>query len=247
FVHAEDLELAGGGSMNEGPVATFYGLPGIPNACESVMVTRDIALSQLTDAHVHFCHISTAESVEAIRQAKKRNTKVTCETAPHYFTLNDEAVIDYNTNFKMNPPLRSEKDRKAVIKGLVDGTIDMIASDHAPHSVIEKDLEFDKAAFGIVGLETSLALSLDLVNKGEFTIETLINKMSKHPAKILGINNDIKPGNRADLTIIDLEREWVVNPDNFLSKSRNTPFTGRKVKGQAFLTMVNGKVVYQRS
>jgi dihydroorotase len=245
FVHAEELSLVNGGSMNEGRVATRYGIKGIPNAAESIMVVRDIALAALTVAPVHFCHISTKESVEAIREAKKRDVQVTCETAPHYFTLTDEDVKDYNTNFKMNPPLRSREDRQAIIEGLADGTIDMIASDHAPHSVIEKDVEFDMAAFGIVGLETSLSLSLKLVQDKILTLEELVNKMSKHPAKLIKLDNDIKPGNSADLTIIDPEMSYKIDPETFESKSRNTPFSGFKVKGGTFLTMVNGRVVYQ--
>ena len=245
FVHAEELSLVNGGSMNEGRVATLYGIKGIPNAAESVMVVRDIALVELTKAHVHFCHISTRESVEAIRKAKKRGVQVTCETAPHYFTLTDENVNDYNTNFKMNPPLRSREDQQAIMHGLADGTIDMIASDHAPHSAIEKDVEFDMAAFGIVGLETSLSLSLKLVQDKILTLEELINKMSKHPAKLIKLNNDIKPGNKADLTIIDPEMSYAIDPEKFESKSRNTPFADFKVKGGTFLTMVNGRIVYQ--
>ncbi|MBC8441323.1 MAG: dihydroorotase [Deltaproteobacteria bacterium] len=244
FVHAEDLSLADAGSMNEGFFATFWGIKGIPNAAESVMVVRDIALSELTGAWVHFCHVSTKESVEAIRQAKKRGVNVTCETAPHYFTLTDADVKDYDTNFKMNPPLRSEQDRQAVIQGLSDGTIDVIASDHAPHSVVEKDVEFDMAAFGIIGLETSLSLSLKLVHDRFLTMEELIIKMAKNPAKIIGINNDIKPGNIADLTIIDPDLPYEIDPESFKSRSKNSPFSGIKVKGSAFLTMVNGKVVY---
>lgn len=246
FIHAEDLSIVDGGSMNEGVFSTFWGLKGIPNVAESIIVVRDIALSELTGAAIHFCHISTKESVEAIRQAKKRGVKVTCETAPHYFTLTDKDVKDYNTNFKMNPPLRSEEDRQAVIQGLVDGTIDLIASDHAPHSVVEKDVEFDRAAFGIVGLETSLSLSLKLVHDGFLTMAELINKMAKHPAKRIGINNDIRPGNPADLTIIDLEDVYEIDPETFNSKSKNTPFAGLKVKGSPVLTMVNGKIVYQK-
>ncbi|MBA3011774.1 MAG: dihydroorotase [Proteobacteria bacterium] len=247
FVHAEDKSLADGGSMNEGPFATFWGLKGIPNAAESIMVVRDIALCELTGAAVHFCHMSTIESIEAIRQAKKRGVNVTCETAPHYFTLNDGAVIDYDTNFKINPPLRSEQDRCAIIEGLVDGTIDVIASDHAPHSVDEKDLEFDRAAFGIVGLETSLALSLKLVQDKFLSLSDLVEKMSKAPARMLKIDNGIKPGNPADLTVIDLESCYEIDPAAFVSKSRNTPFAGRKVTGEAFLTMVDGRIVYQRN
>ncbi len=246
FVHAEDLSIADGGSMNEGVCATFWGIKGIPNAAETVMVLRDIALSELTGARVHFCHISTAESVEAIRAAKKRGAKVTCETAPHYFTLTDEDVKEYNTNYKMNPPLRSKEDRQAIIDGLCDGTIDLIASDHAPHSPVEKDLEFDRAAFGILGLETSLALSLKLVHNGDLSLEQLIMKMAKNPARIIGINNDIKPGNPADLTLIDSQYDHVIDPKSFKSKSRNTPFGGFKVKGCAFMTIVDGRIIYQK-
>ncbi|MBU8910508.1 MAG: dihydroorotase [Desulfobacterales bacterium] len=244
FVHAEDLSIVDGGSMNEGSFSAFWGIKGIPNAAETIMVVRDIALSELTGAHVHFCHISTKESVEAIRQAKKRGVKVTCETAPHYFTLTDEDVKDYNTNFKMNPPLRSKEDRQAVIQGLADGTIDLIASDHAPHSVTEKDVEFDRAPFGIVGLETSLSLSLKLVHDGFLTMAELVEKMAKHPAEIIGINNDIRPGNTADLTIIDPDVSYEIDPGTFKSKSRNTPFSGMKVRGGIFSTMVNGRIVY---
>ncbi len=247
FVHAEDFTLVDGGAMNEGPFATYWGIKGIPNAAESIMVVRDIALSELTGAHVHFCHISTKESVEAIRQAKNRGANVTCETAPHYFTLTDEDVKEYDTNFKMNPPLRSENDRLAIIKGLCDGTIDLIASDHAPHSVMEKDVEFDRAAFGILGLETSLPLSLKLVLDGILSMEALVVKMSKMPAKIIGLNNDITPGSIADLTIIDPEYTYKIDSATFKSKSRNTPFSGTEVKGCAYATLVNGKVVYQRS
>jgi len=246
FVHAEDKSLADGGSMNEGPHATFLGIKGIPNAAESIMVVRDIALCELTGAAVHFCHMSTKESIEAIRQAKKRGANVSCETAPHYFTLTDTAVIDYDPNFKMNPPLRSEQDRQAIIAGLVDGTIDMIASDHAPQSVDEKDVEFDQAAFGIVGLETSLPLSLKLVQDGFLSLNDLIDKISKKPARMLKIDNDIKPGNPADLTIIDPEIQYEIDPATFVSKCKNTPFTGIKVQGEAFLTMVDGRIVYQR-
>jgi dihydroorotase len=245
FVHAEDRSIADGGSMNEGPTATLWGIKGIPNASESIMVVRDIALAELTGAHVHFCHISTAESVEAIRQAKKRKANITCETAPHYFTLIDEDVVDYNTHFKMNPPLRSAKDRQAIIDGLADGTIDLIASDHAPHSVLEKDVEFDRAAFGIVGLETALPLSLKLVHNGVLSIETLIDKMAKAPARIIGVNNDIKAGNTADLTVIDPDFSFTIDAGKFRSKGRNTPFDGTSVQGCACSTIVNGRVVYQ--
>ncbi|WP_022668510.1 dihydroorotase [Desulfospira joergensenii] len=246
LVHAEDRNLAAGGAMNEGPRATLLGIPGIPNAAESAMVVRDIGLAELTGAHVHFCHISTAESVEAVRQAKKRGANVTCETAPHYFTLTDRDIKEYDTNFKMNPPLRSEKDRDAIIQGLIDGTIDMIATDHAPHSIDEKDLEFDRAAFGIIGLETALPLALDLVREGRLSMEDLILKLSKNPARLMGVDNDLKPGAVADVTLIDPDAEYTIDPEDFLSKSRNTPFGGMKVRGNIFMTLVDGKIVYQR-
>jgi dihydroorotase len=245
FVHAEDLSLVNGGAMNEGPSATFWGIRGIPNAAEAVMVARDILLSDLTGAHVHFCHISCAESIDAIRRAKAKGIRVTCETAPHYFTLTDEDVKGYDTGFKMNPPLRSEKDRQAVIQGLADGTIDAIASDHAPHSKEEKDLEFDLAAFGIIGLETALPLSLKLVHNGVLTLADLIRKMAKNPARILGLANDIAPGCRADLTLIDLESTYTIDPSRFVSKSRNTPFGGMPAQGRAVATLVDGEIVYQ--
>jgi len=246
LVHAEDKRLADGGSMNEGLPATVMGIKGIPNAAESVMVMRDIALAELTGARVHFCHMSTAQSIEAIRAAKAKGVRVTCETAPHYFTLTDADVPPYDTHFKMNPPLRSEKDRQAIIEGLCDGTIDMIATDHAPHAEDEKQVEFDQAAFGIVGLETALALSLDLVAQGHLTLVQLVEKMAKAPADLLGINNNIMPGNPADLTLIDLDVGWTVDPDAFVSKGRNTPFAGRRLKGAAALTIVGGWIVYTR-
>ena len=250
--HSEDLSLSEGGDMNEGPIATRLGIKGIPNAAESTIVMRDIALGELTGASVHIAHVSCKESVEAIRQAKKRGVNITAETAPHYFTLTDAAVIlsenhAYDTNAKMNPPLRSEEDRLAVIKGIKDGTLDIIATDHAPHSFLEKDVEFDRAAFGIIGLETSLGLSMKLVQDKIISFETLIEKMSKNPASLLRINNDLKPGNPADITVIDPDVFWSVDPDAFMSKSRNTPFAGFNLKGEAFLTMVQGKIVYQRS
>lgn len=244
--HSEDLSLAREGSMNEGVTATQMGLKGIPNAAESTCVMRDIAVAELAGSPVHIAHVSCRESVEVIRSAKKRGVAVTCETAPHYFTLTDEAVRGYDTNAKMNPPLRTEDDRQAIIAGLADGTIDCIATDHAPHSVLEKDVEFDQAAFGIIGLETSLGLSLKLVEEGFLSFESLVEKMSKNPARILGINNDIRAGNPADLTIIDRDCSWTVDPDLFASKSRNTPFGGFELKGNCFMTLVQGNVIHKR-
>ena len=243
--HCEDLCLAGGGVMNEGEIATRMGLAGIPNAAESVMVIRDIALCELTQSRLHIAHVSTAESVRAIRDAKNRGVLVTAETAPHYFTLTDEAVGAYNTNAKMNPPLRSRRDREAIRQGLADGTIDVIATDHAPHALIEKEVEFDLAANGIIGLETSLSLSLKLVDDGVLTLTDLITKMSTNPARILGLESGLQVGYSADITIIDPDRSYRIEADSFQSLGRNTPFDGWDVKGRAFLTMVGGKVVFQ--
>jgi len=243
--HCEDLDLVSGGAMNEGAVATKLGLSGIPNAAESIMVLRDIALCELTGVPVHIAHVSTKESVRAIRDAKKRGVPVTAETAPHYFSLTDASIKNYNTNYKMNPPLRTEQDREAVCQGLVDGTIDVIATDHAPHSIIEKAVEFDQAANGIIGLETAVPLGLKLVEAGIIDITDLIEKMSKNPARILGLKNGLEIGKTADITIIDPEISYCIDADRFQSLSRNTPFDGWDVKGRAVLTMVGGKIVYQ--
>jgi dihydroorotase len=243
--HCEDFDLVSDGAMNEGAVATKMGLSGIPNAAESIMVLRDIALCELTGVPVHIAHVSTKESVRAIRDAKKRGVPVTAETAPHYFSLTDASIKDYNTNSKMNPPLRTEQDREAICQGLVDGTIDVIATDHAPHSIIEKAVEFDQAANGIIGLETAVPLGLKLVEAGIIDITDLIEKMSKNPARILGLKNGLEIGKTADITIIDPEISYCIDADRFQSLSRNTPFDGWDVKGRAVLTMVGGKVVYQ--
>lgn len=242
--HCEDLDLTARGSMNEGAVATQMGLSGIPNAAESIMVLRDIALSELTGVPVHIAHVSTMESVRAIRDAKKRGVPVTAETTPHYFSITDASVKNYNTNAKMNPPLRAEQDREAICQGLIDGTIDVIATDHAPHSIIEKAVEFDQAANGIIGLETSIPLSLKLVETGVIGITDLIEKMSTNPARILGLENGLKVGRVADITIIDPEASYCIDANRFQSLSRNTPFDGWNVKGKAVLTMVGGKIVY---
>lgn len=242
--HCEVNELSAGGVMNEGVVATRMGLAGIPNEAESIMVERDIALCGLTGAHLHIAHVSASQSVNAIREAKKKGLPVTAETAPHYFTLTDESVSGYNTNAKMNPPLRSVEDRNAVREGLADGTIDVIATDHAPHSSLEKDVEFDLAANGIVGLETSVSLGLRLVQDGVITLPVLIEKMSCNPARILGLERNIKKGNVADITIIDPGVVFTVDSSSFCSLGRNTPFEGWKMKGKAVLTMVGGKIVF---
>ena len=243
--HCEDFDLVSDGAMNEGAVATKMGLSGIPNAAESIMVLRDIALCELTGVPVHIAHVSTKESVRAIRDAKKRGVPVTAETAPHYFSLTDASIKDYNTNSKMNPPLRTEQDIEAICQGLVDGTIDVIATDHAPHSLIEKAVEFDRAANGIIGLETAVPLGLKLVEAGIIDITDLIEKMSKNPARILGLKIGLEIGKTADITIIDPEISYCIDANRFQSLSRNTPFDGWDVKGRAVLTMVGGKVVYQ--
>jgi dihydroorotase len=246
--HCEDRNLTANGVMNEGATATRLGLAGIPNASETVMVARDIALSELTGAPLHIAHVSTEGSVRLIREAKAQGLRVTAETAPHYFSLTEESVINYDTNAKVHPPLRTARDRDAVRGGLADGTIDVIASDHAPHSSVEKDVEFDAAANGLIGLETSLPLSLQLVATGVLNLEGLVAKMSVNPARILKLPHiGLKVGNPADVTVIDLEKDFKVDANTFCSRSRNTPFNGWQLKGRAILTMVGGKAVYEES
>jgi dihydroorotase len=243
--HSEELSLSAGGAMNEGETATRLGLPGIPNVAESIAVMRDIALAELTGARLHIAHASTAESVRAIREAKVlRGVRITAETAPHYFALTDRAVGEYDTRAKMNPPLRSERDRNAIREALADGTLDAIATDHAPHAAMEKEVEFDRAANGIVGLETSLALGLGLVADGVLSMARLVERMSIAPARILGIENRLVPGNPADITIIDPEMRWTVDARQFASKGRNTPFDGWEMKGRAAATIVAGEPVF---
>jgi dihydroorotase len=242
--HCEDLDLAANGVVNEGAVATRMGLAGIPNAAESIMIMRDIALCELTGSCVHIAHVSTKESVLVIRNAKKRGVKVTAETAPHYFALTEDTVKGYHTNAKMNPPLRSSRDREAIWEGLADGTIDVIATDHAPHSYIEKEVEFDQAANGIIGLETSVSISLKLVQDSVISLTNLVEKMSINPARILGLDIGIKTGRPADITIIDPNLSYKIDSSKFQSLSRNTPFNGWDMKGKAILTMVGGKVLF---
>jgi dihydroorotase len=208
------------------------------------MVYRDIRLARLTGARLHIAHVSTAGSVAIIREAKMSEIGITAETAPHYFTLTDDAVAGFDTNAKVNPPLRSEWDRQAVLEGLADGTLDAIACDHAPHSVLEKDVEFADAAFGLIGLETSLGLSLKLVHEGVLTLRQLIARMSTNPARILGIpGGKLVPGSPADITLIDPNREWTVDTAQFASRSRNCPFQGWNLKGQVMMTILGGKII----
>jgi dihydroorotase len=243
--HSEDPFLAEGGVMNEGPTARELGVAGIPNAAESIMVEREIALSELTGARVHIAHVSTRESVRAIREAKGRGAPVTAETAPHYFLLTDEAVRRHGADAKMNPPLRSEADRLAVRKGLSDGTIDCIATDHAPHAPEEKAAGLAKAPNGIIGLETALPTSLSLVADGTLSLSGLIAKMSVIPACILGIPCGLLAGSEADITLIDPDREFVIGPSLFKSRSRNSPFIGTSVRGKAVMTIVGGSIVFE--
>jgi len=246
--HSEDTDLAAGGTMHEGLVSTELGLPGKPAAAEEVMVAREIILSELADCPIHFCHVSTKGSVDLIRLAKKKGLKVSAETCPHYFTLTDEAVRGYNALAKVNPPLRSIEHRDAVLKGLKDGTIDVIASDHAPHLLVEKFKEFDYCENGIVGLETMLGLVLTkLVNKTVISLNEAIASMTVNPARVLNLNKgSLKEGADADITIIDPDAEEKVDPSKFESKGRNTPFAGMKLKGKAVYTIVSGKVVMRR-
>ncbi len=238
--HCEDAGLAAKGVMNEGFVSTELGLRGIPNAAEDVMTGRDITLAELTGARLHICHVSTAGSVRLIREAKQRGVRVTAETCPHYFMLTDEAVRGYNTLVKMNPPLRTAEDVAAIKQGLKDGTLDAIATDHAPHGTDEKAVEFDAAPFGIVGLETSVGLSFKLVQEGVLSMPQLIERMSMTPGRIIKNGGTLSTSAVADITIIDPNVEWTVKAAEFRSKSRNTPFEGWKLKGRAVQTIVGG-------
>ena len=246
--HCEDLNLSQGGVMNEGLTSTLLGLLGIPNISESFIVARDIALANFTKAKLHIAHVSTKESVELIRQAKEKGINVTCETCPHYFTLTDEAVKGFDTNTKINPPLRTKEDRKAVMEGLKDGTIDVIATDHAPHTKADKDVEFDLAPFGIIGLETALSLAInELVDKKIIKWDELIKKMSYIPSEILGLTNKgrLSIGADADIVIIDPDKKFKFAKETIVSKSKNSPFIGRDFVGCAVVTIRSGKVVHK--
>lgn len=245
--HCEDANLSAGGVMNEGIVSTRLGLHGIPSIAEEVMVARDIALAEYTGCRLHLAHISTAGSVRIIREAKSRGLAVTAETAPHYFALTEDAVEGYDPNTKVNPPLRTSSDLAAVREGLRNGTIDLIATDHAPHAVEEKELEFDMAPFGIAGLETALSLTLGLVEDSLFSLEEAISRLTISPARVIGIDKGyLAVGADADIAIIDLDDRWVVDPVRFKSKGRNSPFAGWKVKGSVFMTIMNGRIVFSR-
>ena len=246
--HAEDLDLAEGGHMNEGVVSTRIGVQGQPSQAESIMVARDLELVQLTGARYHVAHISAKRSVEMVRAAKAKGLPVSCEVTPHHFSLTDEACASYNTSTKCMPPLRTEEDIGAIISGLQDGTIDCIATDHAPHSDVEKDHTFGCASPGMIGLETALSLTLDLVNQGHISLSKAIHLLSAGPAKTFGLDKrgigSLKLGTSADLTIFDPTRNWTITGADSHSRSKNSPFEGREVPGVVLLTVYGGNVVY---
>jgi dihydroorotase len=245
--HAEDVNLTRGASMNEGVVSMELGLIGAPAAAEDAMVARDILLAELTGAHLHVAHISTAGAVRLVRDAKARGVRVTAEVTPHHLLLTEEAVRDYDTNAKMNPPLRTRADCEALIAALADGTVDCVATDHAPHALAEKEGEYDRAAFGVVGLETAFPLLHDrLVRSGRIGLPTLIARMSHAPARLLNLpGGTLARGAPADVTIVDPEREVAIDPRAFHSRSRNTPFAGLRARGAPAVTIVGGRIVWQ--
>ncbi len=243
--HPEDKNLSEGGTINEGYVSTLTGLKGIPSIAEEIIIARDILIAKYTKARLHLTHISTKGSVELIRQGKKDGVNVTCDCTGHHFTLTEEKLKTFDSNYKINPPLRTAEDVEALIAGLADGTIDAIASDHAPHTIFEKEQEFDYAPFGIIGFETLVPLTFtQLVNKGKITPYQAVEKFTKNPYFILNIKNDgLKEGAVADITVVDPNLEFILKKEEIVSKSCNTPFIGTKFKGAAVLTVVAGKVV----
>jgi dihydroorotase len=243
--HPEDPGLAGGGAMNEGEIATRLGLSAIPADAEVIMIERDLRLVALTGGRYHVAHVSTGAAIDAIRQAKHRGLNVSCDTAPHYFALNETAVGDYRTFAKVSPPLRSEDDRRAVVDGLADGTIDAIASDHAPHDQDSKRLPFEQAAFGAVGLETLLPLTLELVHNERLSLLDALKRLTCRPAKLLGLPaGTLKRGAPADLILFDPEKPWLIQEKKLRSKSKNSPYDARPVQGQVVRTIVGGRTVF---
>ena len=245
--HAEELSLSQGGHVNEGLASARLGLRGIPAQGEAVAIFREVVLAELTQSPIHIAHVSTKWGVEIIRLAKEKGLQVTAETAPHYFSLTEEATFDYETNAKVNPPLRSEEDRRAIEEALREGVLDAIATDHAPHSELEKLCEFERAAFGLIGLETALPLTLRLVEHGILDLPQMVRLLSTNPARILKVpGGSLRPGSPADVTIFDPERRWVVLPENLHSKGKNSPFLGQEMKGQAVCTIVGGEIAFSR-
>jgi dihydroorotase len=244
--HCEELALSRGGSMNEGIVSTRLGLIGVPAAAEEVMIARDLILAEITGGHLHIQHVSTRRGVELIRAARARGLQVSAEGTPHHFTLTDEAVEGYRTDAKVNPPLRTADDVEAVLEGVVDGTLDVIATDHAPHHYDEKEQAFEDAPMGLVGLETALGLALTrLVHAGHMALPALIERMSTAPARAFKLpGGSLAVASAADITVFDPAAEWTVDPARFLSKSRNTPFTGMRLRGRPVLTIVGGAIVW---
>ncbi len=245
FAHCEDKYLAGSGAMNEGYYSSKLGLSGIPREAENIMIGRNIMLAGLTNGHMHISHLSTKNGLELIRQAKKDGIKVSCEVAPHHFMLTDSCIENYDTNYKVNPPLRTQEDVKALIMGLADGTVDAIATDHAPHDTEDKDTDFSNAAFGISGLETVVALTLDgLYHQGKISMMRFAELLSSGPRSVLGLApQSIEPGQKADFTIIDPELIKVVDKNRFYSKGKNSPFHGMSLKGWPYMTVKDGKIV----
>ena len=243
--HAEDVSLAHGAVMREGVTSTRLGLRGMPAAAESVCVARDVQLAELTEARLHIAHLSARSSLELVRSAKKRGLKVSCEVTPHHFTLIDEDV-QYDSRFKMNPPLAAREDRDALLAGLADGTVNAIATDHAPHEPALKDVEFDRAPFGILGFETALGLTLELVHSGKITLMRMVELFTTGPAKVFGLERKISRGETADLTLFSTDHAWTYNVKESSSKSRNSPFDGRSFKGAPMATIVAGRVVWKR-
>jgi dihydroorotase len=245
--HCEDTALSAGGAMHEGLASTRFGIRAQPAAAESAMLARDLELVALTGGRYHMAHISCAESVRLIRDAKQRGLSVTCEVTPHNLMLTDEACAGYDTFFKMNPPLRSSSDQAALREALADGTIDAIATDHAPHSSVEKEVEFEQAANGVIGLETALAVAVELVDAGVLTPAKLVMCMSAGPAKVLGLpGGSLALGGAADVTVVDPQAAWICDATRFRSKARNTPFGGRAMRGRAVLTVVGGRIVFSQ-
>ena len=245
--HCEDKDLVDGGSVHEGLSATIAGLKGIPRAAEDVIIAREISLAETLDTPVHICHVSTYSGVRMIRDAKKAGIKVTAETCPHYFSATDEIIRTYDTNTKVNPPIREEIDKQAIIEGLKDGTLDCIVTDHAPHHFDDKNVEYNMAAFGISGIETSFGFAItNLYKAGVLNLNEIADRMSAAPARILGLDGgEIKEGGVADLMIADLNEKWVVDPAKFVSKGKNTPFGGYELYGAVKYTIVDGVVKYQ--